>query len=109
MKYQRSQSLIVCLLVLGLCPCGVPADQTTNGPRSLPAIHSQAEFDSLARVNTDTGYALPHVLFVIDRRDKNRIYYVNSKRYRFHKDFVNGTYLSLERGQEFFENNYLKP
>ncbi|HEY1404103.1 MAG TPA: PEP/pyruvate-binding domain-containing protein, partial [Pyrinomonadaceae bacterium] len=37
------------------------------------------------------------------------IYYVNSKRYRFHKDFVNGTYLSLERGREFFENNYLKP
>ena len=28
---------------------------------------------------------------------------------QFHKDFVNGTYLSLERGQEFFENNYLKP
>src|SRR6185295_16702739 len=25
------------------------------------------------------------------------------------KDFVNGTYLSLERGQVFFENNYLKP
>ena len=38
-----------------------------------------------------------------------QIYYVNSRRYAFHKDFVNGTYLSLERGQEFFENNYLKP
>ena len=49
------------------------------------------------------------MLFVIDRSDQNRIYYVNSRRYSFHKDFVNGTYLSLERGQEFFENNYLKP
>lgn len=48
------------------------------------------------------------MLFVIDRRDKNKIYYINSTRYRFHKDFVNGTYLSLERGQDFFENNYLK-
>ena len=47
-------------------------------------------------------------MFVIDRKDRNKIYYVNSKRYRFHKDFVNGTYLSLERGQTFFENNYLK-
>ena len=57
----------------------------------------------------ETPYALPHLLFVIDRKDQNRIYYVNTRRYSFHKDFVNGTYLSLERGREFFENNYLKP
>src|SRR5213080_4103502 len=78
-------------------------------PRSLPAVHSRSEFDSLAVVyDPNTPYALPHVLFVIDRQKGNRIYYVNTKRYAFHKDFVNGTYLSLERGQVFFENNYLK-
>jgi hypothetical protein len=110
MKYQPYKALLICHLMLSLLPgVGARADQTVSKTRSLPALRSQAEFDSLARVNTDTGYALPHVLFVIDRRDKNKIYYVNSKRYRFHKDFVNGTYLSLERGQEFFENNYLKP
>ena len=82
----------------------------SESPRSLPEIHSRAEFDSLAvDYDPNTPYALPHVLFVIDRKDKNRIYYVNTRRYPFHKDFVNGTYLSLERGQEFFENNYLKP
>ncbi len=80
-----------------------------NELRSLQRLASRAEFDSVARVYTDRPYALPHVLFVIDRKDKNRIYYVNSKRYRFHKDFVNATYLSLERGEEFFQNNYLKP
>jgi hypothetical protein len=81
----------------------------TEPPRSVGAIKSQAEFDSLAvTYDPDTPYALPHVLFVIDRKDRNKIYYVNTKRYPFHKDFVNGTYLSLERGQEFFENNYLK-
>ncbi|HVF50321.1 MAG TPA: PEP/pyruvate-binding domain-containing protein [Pyrinomonadaceae bacterium] len=84
-----------------------PAKSSTK-TRSLPKIATRAEFDSLARVYHDTPYALPHVIFVIDRRDKNKIYYVNSTRYRFHKDFVNGTYLSLERGREFFENNYLK-
>src|SRR5437870_1655505 len=78
--------------------------------RSLQSIHSRAEFDSLAvEYDANTPYALPHVLFVIDRKDNNRIYYVNTRRYPFHKDFVNGTYLSLERGQIFFENNYLKP
>ena len=76
---------------------------------SVPAIKSQAEFDAFAVVyDANTSYALPHVLFVIDRQQKNRIYYVNTKLYPFHKDFVNGTYLSLERGQVFFENNYLK-
>jgi hypothetical protein len=81
----------------------------TDTPRSLPAVKSQAEFNSLAvTYDPDTPYALPHVLFVIDRKDANKIYYVNTKRYAFHKDFVNGTYLSLERGREFFENNYLK-
>src|SRR5687768_6976747 len=82
-----------------------PAAATTQ--RSLPALRSRAEFDKLARVYTDTPYALPHVIFVIDRKDANKIYYVNSQRFRFHKDFVNGTYLSLERGDEFFRNNYL--
>ena len=85
------------------------AQAQTESPRSVSAINSRAEFDSLAvTYDPDTPYALPHLLFVIDRKDKNKIYYVNTKRYAFHKDFVNGTYLSLERGREFFENNYLK-
>jgi hypothetical protein len=85
----------------------LPAPQP---PSSSGEIRSQSLFDSFAVVyDPDTPYALPHVLFVIDRQDKNRIYYVNTKLYKFHKDFVNGTYLSLERGQVFFENNYLKP
>jgi phosphoenolpyruvate synthase/pyruvate phosphate dikinase len=77
--------------------------------KSLPAITSQSQFDALAvTYDANTPYALPHLMFVIDRKDNNKIYYVNKKRYSFHKDFVNGTYLSLERGREFFENNYLK-
>jgi rifampicin phosphotransferase len=86
-----------------------PAGKVESGAeRSLPAIKTQAEFDALARVYTDQPYALPHVMFVIDRREGNRVHYVNSKRYRFHKDFVNGTYLSLERGQDF-QKNYTQP
>ena len=89
----------------------VKAATAKNAPevtRSVPAIKTRAEFDTLARVYTDTPYALPHVMFVIDRKDGNRIYYVNSKHFRFHKDFVNGTYLSLERGQDF-QKNYTQP
>lgn len=46
-------------------------------------------------------------MFVIDRRSHDRVYYIDSNAYRFHKDFVNATYLSLERGRAFYENNYL--
>jgi hypothetical protein len=98
----------VCAL---LCPAaGAQAEKpAATDTRSRPEIKSRAEFDAFARINSDAGYPLPHVMYVIDRKDGNKIYYVNSQRYRFHKDFVNGTYLSLERGREFFENNYLKP
>jgi rifampicin phosphotransferase len=110
-RFRNNDSLVLLLLLasfgLGALP-GVRGQ--ARSPRSLAAIKSQAEFDSLAvTYDPDTPYALPHLLFVIDRKDQNKIYYVNTKRYAFHKDFVNGTYLSLERGREFFENNYLKP
>src|ERR1041384_3976728 len=55
-------------------------------PSSLGRINSRSDFDLLARV-----------------------YYVNSRAYQFHKDFVNATYLSLERGRAFYDNNFLKP
>lgn len=84
-------------------------EKPVSRARSKASLASRAEFDELARVYTDTPYALPHVMFVIDRQAKNKIYYVNSRRYKFHRDFVNGTYLSLERGDEFFQNNYIKP
>ena len=88
-------------------PAPKPA-QKSSAPRSLPALRSREEFDRMARVYTDQPYALPHVIFVIDRRDHDRVYYVNSQRYRFHRDFVSGTYLSLENAEDFFRNNYLK-
>ncbi|HEX3282392.1 MAG TPA: PEP/pyruvate-binding domain-containing protein [Pyrinomonadaceae bacterium] len=99
--------LLLCLSFAGMAERSIAQTAT---PRSLGAIRSQAEFDSFAvTYDANTPYALPHVIFVIDRKDGNKIYYVDTKRYAFHKDFVNGTYLSLERGREFFENNYLKP
>lgn len=106
----RKHSIVVGLLLVFLFASNGSVRAQTESSRSLPAVKSQAEFDSLAvTYDPNTPYALPHLLFVIDREDQNKIYYVNTKRYAFHKDFVNGTYLSLERGREFFENNYLKP
>jgi hypothetical protein len=112
-RASRAQRWWFAALILGLMATALMLSHrpvAAENAKSLSAIHSRAEFDSLAvTYDADTPYALPHVLFVIDRQSKNRIYYVNTRLFKFHKDFVNGTYLSLERGQEFFENNYLKP
>jgi hypothetical protein len=92
-------ALIVCVVVL---PAGGVQQR-----RWLDRISSRADFDSLARIHYQSRFnALPHVMFVVDRRAGNRVYWVNSKLFRFHKDFVNATYLSLERGRAFYENNY---
>lgn len=102
----RCRRLHGALLILLLSALSAAVQQ---GPKSLAEIKSQSDFDQLALTyDPNTPYALPHVLFVIDKKNSNKIYYVNKKRYSFHKDFVNGTYLSLETGKEFFENNYLK-
>jgi rifampicin phosphotransferase len=84
-----------------------PQRSAANPIRSLERINSRADFDRLSRTYyRGRFYALPHMMFVIDRRAKDRVYYVNSKAYAFHKDFVNAEYLSLERGKVFYENNY---
>jgi hypothetical protein len=96
--------------------CAIALSQSSRdgaGPtaqlRSVERLASRDDFDRLARVYYGGRfYALPHVLFAIDRGARGRVYYINSRLYRFHKDFVNATYLSLERGRAFYENNYLK-
>jgi hypothetical protein len=74
---------------------------------SLPGIASREEFDQLARVyHQGTPYALPHVMFAIDRRENNKIYYINTQRYRFHKDFLFANYL-VPRGADVFKPIYI--
>lgn len=71
-------------------------DKKPDSPKnSLLRIKSQVDFDSIARVyHQNTPYALPHAMFVIDRKDRNKIYYVNSQKFRFHKDFLYATGLA---------------
>jgi len=89
----------------------MPAEMVGKTPdtskNSLSSITSQADFDSIARVyHQGTPYALPHIMFVIDRRDGNRIYYINSQKYRFHKDFLLSMYL-IPRGADVFTPVYM--
>ena len=88
-------------------PAGAMDKRPDSKKNSLLEVTSQVEFDSIARVyHQNTPYALPHAMFVIDRRAKNKIYFVNSQRYRFHKDFLLATYL-VPRGADVYKPIYI--
>ena len=88
-------------------PAGAMDKRPDSKKNSLLTIASREEFDSIARVyHQNTPYALPHTMFVIDRRSKNKIYFVNSQRFRFHKDFLLATYL-VPRGADVFKPIYI--
>jgi hypothetical protein len=121
MKLSLAPFLALCLALQASAQNRITQNRPGQNPprkdnasvRFSPRIGSRAEFDSLARIYYQGRfYALPHLMFVIDRAAKegagNRVYYVNSKRYSFHGEFANANYLTLERGREFFRRNYLE-
>ncbi len=88
-------------------PKGVMDKRPDSMRNSLPKIESRNAFNSVARVyHQGTPYALPHAMFVIDRRNNNKIYFVNSQKFRFHKDFLLATYL-IPRGADTFKAIYV--
>ena len=81
-------------------PAGAMAKKPDSTKRFLPKVGSRKQFDTMARTyHQNTPYALPHAMFIIDRRFKNKIYFVNSQKYRFHKDFLLANYL-VARGED---------
>lgn len=90
-------------------PPGVMGKKLDSNKNSLPKLSSRAEFDTIARVyHRGTPYAMPHTMFVIDRKSNNKVYFVNSQKFRFHKDFLLATYM-IPRGTEIFKPIYVDP
>jgi len=89
-------------------PAGAMSKKPDSAKRFINQVDSQEAFDQIARTyHPNTPYALPHAMFVIDRRHKNKIYYVNSQKYRFHKDFLLANYL-VARGGDIYETIYIR-
>jgi hypothetical protein len=89
-------------------PIGAMPKKPDSAKRFINQVDSQEAFDQIARTyHQNTPYALPHAMFVIDRRHKNKIYYVNSQKYRFHKDFLLANYL-VARGGDVYETIYIR-
>jgi len=88
-------------------PEGAMPKKPATNKNFLPKITTREEFDMIARTyHQGTPFSLPHIMFVIDRRAKNKIYFVNSQKFRFHKDFMLATYL-IPRGADVFKPVYI--
>jgi rifampicin phosphotransferase len=86
----------------------VAAEARAEEPVSyLEKIASEADFDRVARTyHQGTPYSLPHAMFALDRREGNKIYYINSLRFRFHKDFLYANYL-IPLGTDIYQPVYI--
>lgn len=108
-----SKSIAAALLVVataamdGAAQPGAALAQRSPAAASVGAIRSRAAFDRLAAASfSGSRSPMPHVLFVIDRAEQDRVHYFSPRRFRLHRDFVNAAYMSLERSDAFYERNY---
>lgn len=69
-------------------PTGSRPAKPSTEVTALAAVKSRADFDMLQRTYyAGTRYAIPHILFVVDR-SAGKVFYVNAQKFRFHKDFL---------------------
>lgn len=70
-------------------PAGSRPDKPATETDALNQIANRADFDLIQRTYyAGTRYAIPHLMFVIDRNASGRVHFVNSQKFRFHKDFL---------------------
>lgn len=105
---------VLVLLGLGLwwaqghAPGAAPAQAQAQEALSLPRIADRADFDRLARVDSaGKSMALPQVMFALDRSTAPpEVIWIDSRRFRFHVDFLQATYRTLSGVQAFVDANY---
>lgn len=102
--------LTICSILFSpaqILPQSSSGDKRPDAPiNSTLKVSGQEEFDAVSRVfHPNTPYAIPHVMFAVDRRDGDKIYFINSKRFKFHKDFLYATGLA-PLGTDMFKSVY---
>jgi len=74
----------------------------------LEKIPDRNAFTRMARVHyPGSVYEIPHLLFVIDMNDQDKVYYVNSRRYSLHEDFLRKQKLANYPTRKELNANYL--
>ncbi len=84
----------------------------TAAPLSRSRIATDAQFNEMARTVQAGRYAsFPQLMFVIDRRAGKtpKVWFVNSRRFDYHIDFVRKSYLSTQSEATLLEASYSNP
>jgi rifampicin phosphotransferase len=92
--------------------CFTGAFNVIAAPAWRATIQSEVQFAEMARtIDAGRHPSFPQLLFVIDRGKAGtpKLYFVNSRRYQFHTDFVQKTYLSTQSIEKLQDINYIKP
>jgi hypothetical protein len=108
------------ILLALFAACLAPASAQTNGslpgapdhsPAPQAAIRDDAEYDRLARTeNAGRFLALPQLMFAIDRAAATpRLMWIDTKRYRYHFEYLQAKYLTLSDSETFNQANYSNP
>jgi len=69
-------------------------------------ISNQKQFDLLQRTYKTSQGTIPHVLFLIKRKNK-KVFFANSKNYDYHQSFAKTVGLLGKNNKEFFRKNYV--
>lgn len=81
-----------------------------QAPAFAERLPDRAAFDRLARVyDAGTPQAVPHLLFVIDRSQGDRVYFVNTRRHPLHEDFLRRQYLVAGLDAKTLASYYRRP
>ena len=104
-------------ILLGLAAASLSAPAVVRSLQADPApapqagIRSDTEFDRLARTEGSGRFlALPQLMFAIDRAAvPPRALWIDTKRYRFHLEYLQAKYLTLADSETFNAANYSNP
>ncbi len=89
-------------------PAGAMDKKPDSPKNAFLKITSLADFKKIGRTyHSGTPYAILHTMFIIDRTNGNKIYFVNSQKFRFHKDFLFATGL-VSPGSDIYKDAYYK-
>lgn len=76
----------------------------------LPTIDNNKTFQALARTyELGTLYEIPHVLFIIDLQDHNKIYYLNTPIVELHENFIQTFLVKEKLTRTQLNQNYTNP
>lgn len=80
------------------------------GISALSKLSKRSEFDQLARVyDQGTAFELPHLLFLLDTQNGNRVDFIHSRQFIFHEDYIRARYAPEHFTRAQINTNYELP